>query len=151
MRKVLATAMLCLAVQACAQPAAPGNASASGLLQPSDGGSAGERLDVYVAFSAPRDRASMLATFGGRLEVLDGCLVLRSENGLHVPVFSPSVDTYVTASSAVIAGRAVALGSEIMVAGGEMGANDDAVLQKPRPAHCRFRLLRVGSWAPPAG
>ena len=151
MRKVLAMALLCLAAQACTQPAAPGNASASGPSQPSDGGSAGERRDVYVALSTPRDRASMLATFGGRLEVLDGCLVLRSENGLHVPVFAPSVDTYVTASHAVIAGRAVALGSEILVAGGEMGANDDSVLQQPRPARCRHRLLRVGSWAPPGG
>ncbi|HYI39289.1 MAG TPA: hypothetical protein VE053_03115 [Allosphingosinicella sp.] len=151
MRKALAMSLLCFAAQACTQPAAPGNASASGAPRTPDSGSAGERRDVYVAFSTPRDRASMLATFGGRLEVLDGCLVLRSENGLHVPVFAPSADTYVTDSSAVIAGRAVALGSEIIVAGGEMGANDDAVLQRPRPAQCRHRLLRAGSWAPSAG
>jgi hypothetical protein len=151
MRKKLAIALLGLAAQACNQPAAPGNASSSSPSRSPDGVSAGERRDVYVAFSTPRDRASMLATFGGRLEVLDGCLVLRSENGLHVPVFAPSADTYVTGSSAVIAGRAVILGSEIMVAGGEMGVNDDSVLDRPRPGRCRHRLLRVGSWAPATG
>jgi hypothetical protein len=93
----------------------------------------------------------MLATFGGRFEVMSNCLVLRSETTTYVPVFSPSADTYVTDSSAVIAGKAVALGTDVQAAGGEMGVDDDAVLDRPRPAQCRHRLLRVSSWGVPRG
>lgn len=88
----------------------------------------------------------MLAMSGGRLEVVDNCLVLRSDLAIRVPVFTPSADTYVTDTTVMIAGTPVPLGSEIQTAGGEMGIDADSLLERPRPAGCRHRLLRVSSW-----
>ncbi len=106
------------------------------------------REGVYIALAPQRDSASMLATSGGRLEVVDDCLVLRSEFTTYLPVFTPSADTFVTDSSVVIAGKAVPLGSEIRTAGGELAVDADSLLERPRPGRCRHRLLRVASWAP---
>jgi hypothetical protein len=103
------------------------------------------RGDVYLAFAPQPEGPSPAALFGGRLEVADGCLVLRSQLATHIPVFSPSPGTYVTPSAAVIGGRAIPLGSAIQIAGGELGACAEALLAAKPPPQCRHRLLRVVS------
>lgn len=151
MRKSIVPVLSAAALVGCTQGDALGNAgdlseaaAAAELSRPAEDA---KRSDVYIAFAPQRDSASMLAMSGGRLEVVDNCLVLRSELATYVPVFVPSADTYVTQSSVVIAGRAVPLGTEIQTAGGELGVTADSLLQQPRPSRCRHRLLRVGSWA----
>jgi hypothetical protein len=148
MYRTISVALAAAALSACSQPAGPANAGdASEAAEPSGAPTLGRRRgDVYVAFAPQRDSASMLATSGGRLEVVDNCLIFRSELATYLPVFTPSAETFVTDNAVVIAGRAVPLGSEIQTAGGEMGAGADALLERPRPPRCRHRLLRVSSW-----
>jgi hypothetical protein len=154
MRVPILAALAAVAVQGCTPAATPGNAAASNgmpdeqvAVMKGKGEDEERRRRVYIAFAPQRDAASMLAMSGGRLEVEDNCLILRSELATYLPVFSPSAETYVTDSAVVIAGKTVPLGSEIQTAGGEMGAGWESLLERPKPSRCRHRLLRVSSWA----